>query len=165
MGAVTKRFCIALVPTNPGWVFQNMTPLYYEPMYPVKDPAGVWFGNIYPPNTGVNWTYVQLTQGIKNTLALPIDKMLYIYVLCPHSEHQKNTFQSKQSKHFHQRNQCTQCETGSTKVKLPKVGSNAIVRTGPNNPQWDPNWSRKAAKRDDSADKSFVGGATDSLIT
>jgi hypothetical protein len=40
-------------------------------------------------------------QGITHTLALPIDKMLYIYVLCPHSEHQKNLFQSKQSKHFH----------------------------------------------------------------
>jgi hypothetical protein len=26
-------------------------------------------------------------QGIKNTLALPIDKMLHIYLLCPHSEH------------------------------------------------------------------------------
>jgi hypothetical protein len=137
-------------------------------MYPVKDPAGVWFGNIYPPNTGVNWTYVQLTQGIKNTLALPIDKMLYMYLLCPHSEHQKSTFQSKQSKHFHQRNRFTQCETGSNKVKLPKVGSNAIVPVpvgaGLNNPQWDPNWSRIAAKRDDSADKGFVG-ATDSLIT
>jgi hypothetical protein len=44
-------------------------------------------------------------QGITNTLALPIDNMLYIYLLCPHSEHQKNPFQSKQSKHFHQRNQ------------------------------------------------------------
>ncbi len=28
----------------------------YEPMYLVKDPVGVWFGNIYPTNTGVNWT-------------------------------------------------------------------------------------------------------------
>jgi hypothetical protein len=28
-------------------------------------------------------------QGITNMLALPIDKMLYIYVLCPHSKHQK----------------------------------------------------------------------------
>jgi hypothetical protein len=45
-------------------------------------------------------------QGIKNKLALPIDKMLLcIYLLCPHSEHQNNPFQSKQSKHFHQRNQ------------------------------------------------------------
>ncbi len=54
-------------------------------------------------------------------------KMLCIYLLCPHSEHQNNPFQSKQSKHFHQRKQFTQCETGSNKVKLPKVGSNAIV--------------------------------------
>jgi hypothetical protein len=40
-------------------------------------------------------------QGITNTLALPIDKMLYIYLLYPHSQHQKNQFQSKQSKHIH----------------------------------------------------------------
>jgi hypothetical protein len=46
-------------------------------------------------------------EGIINTMALPIDKMLYIYLLCPHSEHQNNLFQSKQSKHFHQRNQFT----------------------------------------------------------
>jgi hypothetical protein len=44
-------------------------------------------------------------QVITNKLALPIDKMLYIYILCPHLEHQNNPFQSKQSKHFHQRNQ------------------------------------------------------------
>jgi hypothetical protein len=30
-------------------------------------------------------------QGITNTLALPIGKMLYIYLLCPHSEHQKKS--------------------------------------------------------------------------
>jgi len=28
---------------------------------------------------------------------------------------------------FHQRNRFAECETGSNKVKLPKVGSNAIV--------------------------------------
>jgi hypothetical protein len=44
-------------------------------------------------------------QGITNTLALPINNMLYICILCPHSEHQNNLFQSKQSKQFHQRNQ------------------------------------------------------------
>jgi hypothetical protein len=60
-------------------------------------------------------------------MALPINNMLYIYLLCPNSEHRKNLFQSKQSKHFHQRNQFTECEAGSNKVKLPKVGSNAIV--------------------------------------
>jgi hypothetical protein len=32
-----------------------------------------------------------LKQGITNTLALPIDMMLYIYLLCPHSEHQKKS--------------------------------------------------------------------------
>ncbi len=50
---------------------------------------------------------VYIKQGITNTLALPIDTMLYIYLLCPHSEHQNNPFQRKQSKHFHQRNQFT----------------------------------------------------------
>ncbi len=44
------------------------------------------------------------TQGITNTLGLSIDKMLYICLLCPHSKHQNNSFQSKQSKHFHKRN-------------------------------------------------------------
>jgi transposase-like protein len=69
-------------------------------------------------------------KGITNALALPIIKMLYIYLLCPHSEHQKNPFQSKQSKHFHQRNQFTQCEADFNKVKLPKVASNTIVPVG-----------------------------------
>jgi hypothetical protein len=32
---------------------------------------------------------LRMKQGITNTRALPIDKMLYIYQLCPHSEHQK----------------------------------------------------------------------------
>jgi len=40
---------------------------------------------------------------------------------------------------FHQRNRFAECETGSNKVKLPKVGSNAIVpvpvRAGPNKRQ------------------------------
>jgi len=48
-----------------------------------------------------------LKQGITNKLALPIDKMLYIYLLCPHSERQNNPFQSKESKHFHQRSRFT----------------------------------------------------------
>jgi len=71
-------------------------------------------------------------QGITNTLGLPIDKMLYIYLLCPHAERRKkthsnlNTFTKETSspngnqtlspkkpvhlmetKHFHQRNQFT----------------------------------------------------------
>jgi hypothetical protein len=62
----------------------------------------------------------------KQAVALPIDQMLYIYSLGPHSEHQNNPFQSKPSKHFHQRNHFIQCETGFNKVKLAKVGSNAI---------------------------------------
>jgi hypothetical protein len=67
-------------------------------------------------------------QGITNTLALAIDKMLYIYLLCPHSEHPK-----KICSNLNSLNTFTK-ETGSgnvkpvlIKVKLPKVGSNAIV--------------------------------------
>jgi hypothetical protein len=33
--------------------------------------------------------YTGKQQGVTNTLALPINKILYIYLLCPHSEHQK----------------------------------------------------------------------------
>jgi hypothetical protein len=61
--------------------------------------------------------------------------MLYISTYCVHTLNtQKNAFQTKQSKHFHKRNRFTSCETSSNKVKLPKVGSNAIVPapTGPN---------------------------------
>jgi hypothetical protein len=48
--------------------------------------------------------------------------------LCSHSKHQKNLFQSKQSKHVHQsKNSVHWCETGSNKVKLPKVGSNVMI--------------------------------------
>jgi hypothetical protein len=53
-----------------------------------------------------------INKGITNTLALPIDKMLYNYLLCPHYEHQKNSFQSKQSKHY-----TSTKETGSPTVK------------------------------------------------
>jgi hypothetical protein len=67
-------------------------------------PDRVWCNFQYSVHSGNN---LELKQGITNKLALPIDKMLYIYLLCPHSEHQKNPFQSKQSKHFHQRNQFT----------------------------------------------------------
>jgi hypothetical protein len=56
--------------------------------------------NVMPLEVSAN----MMKQGITNTLALSIDKMLYIYLLCPHSEDPKNPFQSKQSKHFHQRN-------------------------------------------------------------
>jgi hypothetical protein len=38
--------------------------------------------------------YNEQKQGITNRLALPIEKLLYIYLLCPHQH----------SKHFHQRN-------------------------------------------------------------
>jgi hypothetical protein len=35
---------------------------------------------------------MDFNKAFTNTLALPIDKMLYIYLLCPHSEHpKKNT--------------------------------------------------------------------------
>jgi hypothetical protein len=39
----------------------------------------------------------------------------------------KHLFQFKQSKHFHQGNRFTLCETSSNKVKLPKAGLNVIV--------------------------------------
>jgi len=67
------------------------------------------------PSRKISWSCIKLffwdqkmiikkkKQGITNTLALPIDKMLYIYILCPHFEHQKNSYQSKQSTHSHQR--------------------------------------------------------------
>ncbi len=54
-------------------------------------------------------------------LALPINKMLYIYLLCPHSEHQKNI-----GSNLNGLNTFTK-ETSSNKVKLPQVGWNAIV--------------------------------------
>jgi hypothetical protein len=91
--------------------------------------CNVNYGHI--SNLGVE--EVHWKQGITNMLALAIDTMLYIYLLC---EHQKHLFRSKQSKHFHQRNQFNSCETGFNKVKLPKVGSNAIIlvplEAGPN---------------------------------
>ncbi len=49
--------------------------------------------------------------------------MLYIYLLCPHSEHPK-----KNRSNLNGLNTFTK-ETSSNKVKLPKVGSNAIVPT------------------------------------
>jgi hypothetical protein len=70
--------------------------------------------------------YYYKQQGITNTLALPIDKMLYIYLLCPHSEHQNNRF------HYHQRDRVPNLKQMFNKVKLPKVGSSAIWGTGPN---------------------------------
>ncbi len=53
-----------------------------------------------------------INKGITNMLAFPIDKMLYIYLVCPHSEHQNNPFQSKQSINTFTK------ETGSPDVKL-----------------------------------------------
>ncbi len=58
-----------------------------------------WFGGSHK--------YKQNKQGMKNTLALSIDKMLGIYLLCPQSEHHNNPFQNKHSKHFHQQNRFT----------------------------------------------------------
>jgi hypothetical protein len=74
--------------------------------------------------------YPNNVTAITNVLALPVDIMLCIYLRCPHSKHPKNPFQSKQSKHFHRRSPFTECENGSNKVKLPKVGFNAIVPMG-----------------------------------
>jgi hypothetical protein len=50
------------------------------------------------------YSAMPIQQGIANSVAVPIDKMLYIYLVCPHSKHPKNPFQSKQSKHFHPKN-------------------------------------------------------------
>ncbi len=67
-------------------------------------------------------------QGITNTLALPIDKMLYIYLLCPHTLNTKTICSNLNSLNTFTK------EAGSpnvklifNKVKLPKVGSNVIV--------------------------------------
>jgi len=61
-----------------------------------------------------------MKQGITNTLAVPIDRTLYIYLsVSTLSTTRKNPFKSK---HFHPKKQ------SSNKVKLPKVGSNAIVQ-------------------------------------
>jgi hypothetical protein len=43
--------------------------------------------NVMPLEVSAN----MMKQGIANTLALSIDKMLYINLLCPHSEDPKNT--------------------------------------------------------------------------
>lgn len=50
-------------------------------------------------------------QGVTNTLALPINKMSYIYLLCPHSEHQKNICSNLNSLNTFTK------ETGSPHVK------------------------------------------------
>jgi hypothetical protein len=47
-----------------------------------------------------------------NGLALPIDKLLYIYLLCPHSEHQKKICSNLNSLNTFSK------ETGSPNVKL-----------------------------------------------
>jgi hypothetical protein len=69
-------------------------------------------------------TYVVCSEGkrgVTNTLAMPIDKILYIYLLCPHSEHHTKICSNLNSlKTFTK-------ETGSNKVKLPRVRSNEIV--------------------------------------
>jgi hypothetical protein len=89
----------------------------------------------YPLVTWTNWLLnarlndtvcTHCKQGITNTLALPIVKMLYIYRLCPHSKHQKDPFQSKESKHFHQKTDSPNVKTSFNTLKLPKVGSNVI---------------------------------------
>jgi hypothetical protein len=44
-----------------------------------------------PPYHKLLFLSVFIKQGITNTLALPIDMMLYIYLLCPHSQHPKKS--------------------------------------------------------------------------
>jgi hypothetical protein len=93
----------------------------------VCNPKKIGARHTFCVNLSLHWKEKKQEQGITNTLALPIDNLLHIYVLCPHSEHQNNPFQSKKSKNFYQRNRFTKCETGSIKVKLPKVGSSVMV--------------------------------------
>jgi hypothetical protein len=54
-------------------------------------------------------------QGITNTLDLPVHKMLYIHLPCPHSEQQKQICSNLKSLNTFTK------ETGSKKVKLPKL--------------------------------------------
>jgi hypothetical protein len=77
---------------------------FYFPVSPVVKFGYVFLFCGWSP-THLPHKFEKKKKGITNTLALPIDKMLYIYLLCPQSEHQNNPFQTKQSKHFHQRNQ------------------------------------------------------------
>ncbi len=44
-------------------------------------------GSDGPAGLRREYNVVTSEQGITNTLALPMDKMLYIYLLCSHSEH------------------------------------------------------------------------------
>ncbi len=81
----------------------------------------------------------------QNTLFLPIDKMLYIYLLCPHSEHQKK-FRSN----LNSLNTFTKGTSSPNKLKLPKIGSNAIVPVrvgaGPNERKaYAPNSKRRCS--------------------
>jgi hypothetical protein len=103
------------------------------------------FGNTYPypgtftldiitPLSLVLCGYVE-KQGITNMQALPVDKMLYIYLLCPHSEHQKQIHSNLNSLNtFTKKMGSSNMKTDSNKLKLPKVGSNVIVPVpGPKN--------------------------------
>jgi hypothetical protein len=63
-------------------------------------------------------------QGITNTLALPIDKMLYIYLLCPHSKHQK--------KHRRMKKGCNFWAIFSNKVLQPPWGEKRTQLSFPN---------------------------------
>jgi hypothetical protein len=59
--------------------------MVYYVQYLLRSAGWVW-----NPCETVEHVEPKKKQGITNTLALPIDKMLYIYLLRPHSEHQKN---------------------------------------------------------------------------
>jgi hypothetical protein len=66
-------------------------------------------------------------QDITNTLALPIDKKLYIYLLCPHSEHQNKIHSNLNSLNtFTEETGSPNVKTIRNKIKLPEVGSNVI---------------------------------------
>jgi hypothetical protein len=53
---------------------------------------GHWPDDWHKMGTPYNSDKLNVDQrSVTNTLALPINKMLYIYLLCPHSEHQKTS--------------------------------------------------------------------------
>jgi preprotein translocase subunit SecY len=67
-----------------------------EDLVPAGQIAFIFFLSVFIPISFL-LTVFQSKQGITNTpalpkdKALPIDKMLYIYLLCPHSEYQKKS--------------------------------------------------------------------------
>jgi len=93
------------------------------------------------------------SEHITNMLALPIDKMLYMYLLlCTHSEHRKDRFQVhtlNTAKIGSNLNSLNTFtkETSSNKVKLPKVGSNATIVHAPTGQGLTKKWGQCFIKK------------------